>query len=201
MQSIGNFFCWLKNLISNNSATVIALSALFVSLYEAYRGRRHDRLSVRPWLCVYKKKDKDKETGLRLVNNGIGPAIINSFNVYLDNQLVSKPGSNFWKEIITKFKIDMDKVSFRTFVVPFWLPAREDLPLFALKLEVADSEEGKLFNSIIERIKIVIEYQSCYAGRVFSKGKYTSRYPKIDRDSFSDQTGGRGPIDNPPPTM
>ena len=60
------------------SAAIIALCALAVSIWQAYLGRKHNRLSARPLLEFYCSSTADKGISATVKNCGPGPAIINS---------------------------------------------------------------------------------------------------------------------------
>jgi hypothetical protein len=57
-------------------ATVIAVLSLAVSIYEARAARRHNRISVRPFLALGVSLPVGGTAGLRLSNSGLGPAAI-----------------------------------------------------------------------------------------------------------------------------
>ena len=61
------------------SSLVIALCAMVATVWQAAIARRHNRLSVRPVLTLYRREIE----GLIYVrNNGSGPAIITSYELY-----------------------------------------------------------------------------------------------------------------------
>ena len=57
-------------------ATVIAVVSLAVSVYEARATRRHNRISVRPFLELRVGLSQGRMAGLQLINAGLGPAAI-----------------------------------------------------------------------------------------------------------------------------
>jgi hypothetical protein len=65
-------------------ATVIAVLALAVSVYEARATRRHDRISVRPFLELRVGLRQGSTAGLQLINAGLGPAAITKTVLTLD---------------------------------------------------------------------------------------------------------------------
>lgn len=79
------------------AAVMVAAFALFATLWQSYVTRRHNRLSVAPYLRfdVYWTHTDIKEAGIYLANKGVGPAIIRSFSVSLDGEpsrYTSSPG-------------------------------------------------------------------------------------------------------------
>jgi hypothetical protein len=66
-----------------NVASIIAVCALGLAVYQAFATRRHNRLSVRPRLTMRSSRISGPEARFTytIVNNGLGPAIIDSCTV------------------------------------------------------------------------------------------------------------------------
>lgn len=80
--------------ITGISTAVIALCALGLSIWQGVEARKHNRLSVRPHLTTWTHSDAEKGFYVvELINNGIGPAVIEEFSVKADGTLVSGDGS------------------------------------------------------------------------------------------------------------
>jgi hypothetical protein len=71
-------------------ATVIAAVSLAVSVYEARASRRHNRISVRPFLELRVGVSQGRPAGLQLINAGLSPAIITRTVLTLDGQLLGE---------------------------------------------------------------------------------------------------------------
>ena len=165
----------------------VAVIALVVSIRESIHRRRHDRLSVRPWLqIIYNIKD-DGDSGLILVNNGVGPGIITEIEVLYKNESIEVgPDINPWKTIRKKYGFPTGRYIYNYPTTPFWLPARESLKLFVynrLKIETELENEKinriesiNLFLNQIKNIKVKIKYQSCYARKRSSKENYCTEF-------------------------
>jgi hypothetical protein len=65
-------------------ATVIAVFSLAVTVYEAWATRRHDRISVHPFLELRIGLRQGRTAGLQLINSGLGPALITNTILTLD---------------------------------------------------------------------------------------------------------------------
>lgn len=76
------------------AALVVSVSAVAVGIYEASLQRAHDRAEVWPHLEL-STYAMPKGAELRLENNGIGPAIVHSIIVTVDN----RPRHN-WAEVL-----------------------------------------------------------------------------------------------------
>lgn len=67
------------------AAVFISFCALALSLYGGYESRRHDRLAVKPLMTI-DFAYRDEGAGFIMVNDGLGPAIIRSFEVFVDGK-------------------------------------------------------------------------------------------------------------------
>lgn len=67
-----------------SSAVVIAVASLAITLYEARATREHDRMSVWPRLAQ-ETSDSGGRYDRAITNVGLGPAIIRSFELRLDD--------------------------------------------------------------------------------------------------------------------
>ena len=80
--------------ITGASSVVIALCALAISIWQGAQARKHNRLSFRPHLATW--THKNAETGsyeVELMNNGLGPAMIKKFALFVDGKLISGDGT------------------------------------------------------------------------------------------------------------
>ena len=82
----------MPNFITNHLSEIIACSALFVAVQQAYLTRRHNRLSVKPHLTIDTKVEQTS-FAVNLVNNGLGPAIIKDFKIELNEICASNKNS------------------------------------------------------------------------------------------------------------
>ncbi|MEO5799239.1 MAG: hypothetical protein ABIZ70_10160 [Gemmatimonadales bacterium] len=72
--------------LAEASAVVIAVASLAITLYEARATREHDRMSVWPRL-VQESSDSGGRYDRAITNAGLGPALIKSFEVRLDDSV------------------------------------------------------------------------------------------------------------------
>lgn len=71
------------------AAAVIALGSLWVSRDQTRAVREHNRRSVRPILEIRRVRDREAgRTGYRLVNAGLGPAVVTDTVVHWDGERV-----------------------------------------------------------------------------------------------------------------
>lgn len=83
-----------SSMITALAAGVVSLSALTVSIYEAYLMREQQAASVLPIIDFWAAFVPDDSYSLNLANKGLGPAFIKHINVLVDE----KPLGN-WHEV------------------------------------------------------------------------------------------------------
>ncbi|WP_242705203.1 MULTISPECIES: hypothetical protein [Streptomyces] len=69
-------------------AVVIAVASLVVSVYQTRAMRQHNRHSVRPILQLHQGWPAGGRAGIRLINSGLGPAIIVDGTLTVDGEVV-----------------------------------------------------------------------------------------------------------------
>jgi len=75
------------------SSSVIALCALTFSIWQGHQARKHNRLSFRPHLTTWAHSNVEKGFyAVDLINNGLGPALIEEFVVKVDGKVVRGEG-------------------------------------------------------------------------------------------------------------
>jgi hypothetical protein len=74
--------------LSLNAANVIAVCALSATFWQAYISRRHNRLSVVPYLTTWEEVIEGYIV-FKIMNYGVGPARIKSFNIFVDDQKIT----------------------------------------------------------------------------------------------------------------
>lgn len=66
------------------SAVVIAVCSLGVSIWQGYLARRHNQLSVKPYVYLNWHLSHGDNVTCQIKNDGLGTAFINSFKVEID---------------------------------------------------------------------------------------------------------------------
>jgi hypothetical protein len=87
------------------ASAVVATAALFISIWNAWATRRHNRLSVRPHLALSKKTSPNApQLTIDIKNNGLGPAIMTSIRVFVDDIDQSLTRAAQWQDIVAKLR-------------------------------------------------------------------------------------------------
>lgn len=156
-------------LLGNNAAEIIALCALFFTAHQAYTTRRHNRLSVKPRLATFITSDRFPGKALlsaKLINNGLGPAIIKSFQIYLDGNRLEIKSSTQMEDALKKVLHDKKLITTSaTFLGKnYAMPAKESKDIVIVNFVLERDNE---FEEIVSRLKfdLVVEYESIYGDK------------------------------------
>ncbi len=145
-------------------ATLVGALALAVSAYTAYLQRMQVRAQVWPYLLT---ADYDTESTIKLLNKGVGPAIVRSMHVWVDG----KPQPT-WRAVVDA--LGFERITLRTSTISDnVVSGGEVVPM----LVFPDNETYRRFRS--ERAKR-IGMQICYCSTLDECWVYGSRDPQSD---------------------
>jgi hypothetical protein len=140
-------------------ATLIAVLSLSVAIYEARATRRHDRISVRPFLELRVGLRQGHTAGLQLINAGLGPAVITRTVLTLDGDPLGEFSEASVNLLRGKLKIRPAAVTFRKTILA------TDYDQFLLSIEAFDRTEHAEFADLLRhRLGLEIHYESLYGG-------------------------------------
>lgn len=149
-------------------ATVIAVLSLAVSVNEARATRRHNRISVRPFLELRVGLPQGRTAGLQLHNAGLGPAVITRTVLTLDGELLGEFGEASVNVLRCKLSVRPAAVTFRKTILA------ADYDQFLLSVESFDRTEHAEFADLLRhRLGMEVHYESLYGG----EGYKTVRTP------------------------
>jgi len=153
-------------------AVVIAACALALAFLEAWWTRRHHRLSARPLLHFTARCDPTGEIiGICLSNKGVGPAILCDMRYFVGKiGLVTDPMGQ-WPQVIRALGLS---VPLRFYGLPVpddraIIQIGEELELLAVPTEGRTSEELEEVVTAMERISLVVYYESIYGEKQMQK--------------------------------
>ena len=144
-------------------AVVVAVASLVVSVYEARAVRAHNRHSVRPLLVLTGSFHTGDVSGLRLMNSGLGPAVITATTVTLDGVLLGEFDRVTADRLCDGLKV---RLGANTLAKKPFLAT--DYDQFLLSVDSYDRSRHREIRNLIERrLGIEIEYDSLYGGERF----------------------------------
>ena len=86
-------------IVTGISSAVIALCALGYTIWQGKQTQKHNRLSVKPHIASWSHRNKgDGFYKMEIINNGLGPALIESFTITVDEEEITGNES----DVVTK---------------------------------------------------------------------------------------------------
>ncbi|MEV4657811.1 hypothetical protein [Micromonospora sp. NPDC049301] len=152
------------NTITAICATGIAVASLAVSVSQTRAVQEHNRRSIRPFLQFEYQRRTNGETGLRLRNVGLGPAVVTGTTLTLDGEDLGS-----WEEpTVNKLRRSLrGRPRARTLRLGMAIPTGYDELL--LHLDNYDRNRDEWFWDLIRRRLLVqVHYDSIYGGEQFS---------------------------------
>lgn len=165
----------------------IAFLALFVSIDQAYQMRKHNRLSVKPYLTFGTIYAQGNDKGLILENDGFGPARIEKISLYIDARLQEGDAMEIANLLANTVNVPPGK---KYDVYAFWFnegtiikPGEKRTILSITKdIESNDKEINDVILTMHEafsRIGITIDYVSLYEEKFYiAIGKFPNSIHK-----------------------
>lgn len=150
--------------IAGFSSAVIALCALGLTIWQACITRRHNKLSVRPHLTTWTHSDRANHLyAVDLINNGIGPAFIQTFQVCVDGHAMVGEG---YEPIEKALKVLFPQYQFssrQSFVGSgYSMAANETRPLVVVQFHGTSTPRPEEVDHAIKRVRLLINYSSIY---------------------------------------
>ena len=143
-------------------ATGIAVLSLGISVYEARATRRHNRISVRPFLELRVGFPQGRRAGLQLINAGLGPAVITRTVLTLDGESLGEFSEESVNVLRSKLSVRPAAVTFRKTILA------TDYDQFLLSIESFDRTGHAEFADLLRhRLGLEIYYDSLYGGEGF----------------------------------
>ncbi len=146
------------------SSAVIALCALIFTIRQFAQARKHSRLSFRPHLTTWTDQDAAKGSwGLELLNNGLGPAIIETFVVKVDGKNISGDGA---EPIEKALKILFPNFAYHArqsyLAKGYSMSAKERCTIVAVQFLGPQLPTAEFVGHAINRSALEISYKSFY---------------------------------------
>ena len=173
------FFGFLISILTNNPAESIALSALFLTIWQGWLSRRHNLLSVRPSLVLKTNtenlgKDKRRAT-ITIKNSGLGPAKIVDYVIgkHGEGVILGQIAPDAWGFLLSEL-CKLDKVALESTQLAkerFIAPDEEINLLSATYIKPKDREFD-----IHQETGLAIKYTSLYGEKFY--GGYGAIKPK-----------------------
>ncbi|QWB25004.1 hypothetical protein KJK29_21835 [Streptomyces koelreuteriae] len=144
-------------------AVVIAVASLVVSVYQTHAMRQHNRHSVRPMLQLHRGWPPGGRAGIRLINSGLGPAVIVDSTLMVDGEAIgawNEPSVNSLRE---RLAVRPSAVTFNDGEV-----IATHYEQYLLSVARYDQQSHAEIEDLINRrLTLKIRYESLYGGENF----------------------------------
>lgn len=145
------------------SSTLIALCALIATLWQACVARRHNRLSVTPYLTTWSHNDDKGVYKVDILNNGIGPALIKTFQVFVDTHEIKGQDLEIIRKALKILFPNYEYSVYNSFLSEGYMMApKEGRCLVNIQFTGQTVPALEEIEHATKRVKIVIEYESIY---------------------------------------
>lgn len=155
--------------ITGISSVVIAMCAVLISIWHGIETRRHNRLSVMPHLTTWTYSSDEKQTyTVELINNGIGPALIESFEIYVDGKLISGVGTGPIKKALKILFPNCNYEARHSFVAKgYSMAPNERCEIAAIKFTEPPFPSQESIDESFDRGDIRVRYKSFYDDELY----------------------------------
>ncbi|MFE5864193.1 hypothetical protein ACFQ77_27135 [Streptomyces virginiae] len=144
-------------------AVLIAVASLSVSVWQAHVMRQHNRHSVRPVLKLHRGIHHGARSGIRLINAGLGPAVIVSSSVSVDGVVVGSWDKACADRVRAGLPAHLNAVTFGGDEV-----IATEYSEYLLSLPHYDVRTHASIEDLLSRrLAIAIDYESLYGGEGF----------------------------------
>ncbi|MGB2833314.1 MAG: hypothetical protein WBC07_10210 [Methylotenera sp.] len=162
--------------MADNSNTIIAISALVLTVWQGYITRQHNKLSVVPYLTTWSHADGENGFySIEIMNNGIGPALIKAFQVFVDGIEIKGNESELVDKATKKLFGDFEYQSANCFLSSGYMMAEKNKhEIFSIKFIGQRKLNYQEYKQTIERARLVIEYESIYKDKfIYDSDKFS----------------------------
>lgn len=153
---------------------VIAVCALVLSIWQGIENRQFNRLASRPILVLGTQlADQNPELGLKLSNEGPGPALIKKLTVFIDGKPVVEDSAESIMLIVRR-KCGLGDSAF----IHSWLGhgapfgSGKERFLLGLKRKNLTKERREHLEKALKKVIFIIDYESVYGEKFTAKSRY-----------------------------
>ena len=145
-------------------AAIVALSALGVSIYQSYLMRKHNRLSLRPFLNLDHSYNDLHPISIKVFNNGCGPAIVKNVDFKINGNSVNTRSQDEFIAAFADIDIDLNRISFSASFPKkqAFVKAGDQFTIISFDSSHTDKELHAFLMSKLSLIEVNVEYECMY---------------------------------------
>jgi hypothetical protein len=145
-------------------AVVIAVGSLVVSVYQTHATRQHNRHSVRPVLQLHRGWPTGSRAGIRLINSGLGPAVIVDSVLTVDDEVIGAWNAPSVDSVRDRLSVHPSAVTFNQGEV-----IATGYQQYLLSVASYDPQNHAEVEDLInQRLTLKIRYESLYGGEDYT---------------------------------
>ena len=144
------------------SSMAIALLALVAAFWQAHISRRHNRLSVRPFIEHYQERIPGEHISVSIVNHGIGPAVLEKVYFTISPNTQRLDIDELLDKIVLTMKPTKGAWESGTFLGKTMFPPGKITTVVKLELTLEDDENFMIISKILDDTSIHVVYRSIY---------------------------------------
>jgi hypothetical protein len=164
LENIVEIFTNIWKFTGENASEIIAFSALGLAVWQGYIARRHNKLSVRPYLTFSSTfLDEEPHFTVDIKNNGLGTAIITDYKVLIDGATQEDTGKSYVIGVCRKLQIpNRYSTAGRYFNVGDSISAGESQNVIKIVLNEGAFLDREISYKELERIQFKVKYKCLY---------------------------------------
>ena len=150
--------------IAGISSAVIALCALGFTIWQFSVQRTHNRLSVKPYLTTWSHRGDNGLLRVDVLNNGIGPALIKYFKVYVDSHEVKGQDLEIVRKAVKLLFPNYNfTIPYNSFLSEgYMMAANENRCIVSINFTGPNLPTDIEIEHATKRVRILIKYESIY---------------------------------------
>ena len=166
-------------LITGVSSAAIALCALFFTIWQSKQAQKHNRLSFKPHLTSWSHKNSKKGFyAVELINNGLGPALIESFTIKVDDKIIAGKGTEPIEKALKILLPNCQYQSHHAYMANgYSMAAKEKCTIVEILFTEQPTFTPEALEHTLNRADLDVKYKSFY-GEVFT---YSSKEEKCNK--------------------
>lgn len=158
----GKIVDWIS--ITGVSSVVIALCALGYTIWQGKQTQNHNKLSLRPHLTTWSHHYSNRGSyAVEIINNGLGPALIESFTIKIDNKVIAgnglQPIEKALKILFPNQKYESQQAYMGN---GYSMAPKERCEVLSIQFIEPHSLTQEVIEHTLDRADLIIRYKSFY---------------------------------------
>lgn len=151
-------------IITALASSTIATCAIFISVWQGIEMRKHNRISVKPHLTTWlNNRHSEGVYEFYLVNNGIGPAFIQSFTVEINSVQIEGNKTELLHIALKQlFPGSAYAATVSHVAKGYAMGAKEEICLINVKFDKDKMPTKEEINDSFNKADLLITYESAY---------------------------------------